>query len=83
MNPTTRAKAKKRTVFIITCMELDSGLLKPMTKVSTIMPITSSMIAALMMTVPTLLFSLPSSRSVWTVIPTDVAVIITPVKIAL
>ena len=48
--------------------------------VSTIRPSTSSMIAAESTMVPTLLFSLPSSRRVSTVIPTLVAVMMTPMK---
>ena len=50
------------------------------TKVSSTMPITSSIIAALKITVPTLPFSRPSSRSTSTVMPTEVAVIMVPIK---
>ena len=46
------------------------------------MPITSSMIAALRMVVPSSVFSLPSSLSVSTVIDTLVAVMITPINTA-
>ena len=47
---------------------------------STITPITSSIIAALIIIVPTLVCNFPSSRKTSTVIPTLVAVIITPTK---
>ena len=67
----------------MTISGFESGLLKPMTKVRTIIPITSSMMAALTMVVPTLLLILPSSCSEATVMLTLVAVIIVPIKTAL
>ena len=51
--------------------------------VSTRIPMTSSMMAALTMVVPTKPFSLPSSRSACTVILTEVAVMIQPIIMAL
>ena len=74
---------KNSTVCITTVSGFDSGFLKPITKVRTMMPITSSIIAALVMSVPTCSLMCPSSLSVCTVMPTDVAVSIVPIKIAL
>ena len=62
---------------------LDSGFLKPITKVRTMMPITSSIIAALRIVVPTFPFSLPISFNDSTVMLTEVAVRITPMNTAL
>ena len=59
-----------------------AGFLKPMTKVSSRMPSTSSMIAALRMVVPTLPLSLPISRRVSTVMLTEVAVMMVPMNTA-
>ena len=59
-----------------------SGFLNAMTKVRTIIPITSSIIAALKMVVPTFPFNLPNSFKDCTVMLTEVAVIITPINTA-
>ncbi len=56
---------------------------KPVRTVSTTMPSISSMTAAAIMAVPTRLLSLPISRSVSTVIETEVAVRTTPINAAL
>lgn len=55
---------------------------KPVSTVRTMMPSTSSMTAAAMIAVPTRLLSLPISRSVSTVIETEVAVRTTPINAA-
>ena len=52
----------------------------PITNVSTMMPITSSIMAAESTTVPTRPLSFPNSRNVSTVIDTLVAVMITPIN---
>ncbi len=83
MYPPTIAIMKKAIVLITTVPGCESGFLKPITKVRTIIPITSSMIAALTMVVPTLLLILPSSCRTATVILTLVAVIMVPMKTAL
>ena len=77
------ANTKNRTVLTSTVVGLESGLLNPITKVSTMMPMMSSMIAALNMVVPTCPFNLPISFSDSTVMLTDVAVRIVPTKTAL
>ena len=83
MKPTTSAMMKNSTVESTTLPGLDSGFLKPMTKVSTMMPMTSSMMAALRMVVPTLPFSFPISFRDCTVMLTLVAVMMTPMNTAL
>ena len=83
MKPTTSAMMKNSTVENTTLPGLESGFLKPITKVSTMMPITSSMIAALKMVVPTFPCSLPISFRDCTVMLTLVAVMMTPVNTAL
>ena len=80
--PSTIARAKNRMVEAATFSGLDVGSLKPMTTVSTMIPMTSSMMAAFKMVVPTSVFSLPSSFKACTVMLTDVAVRITPIKTA-
>ena len=77
------ANTKKKTVFFITDIGFESGLLNPITNVSTIIPITSSIIAALKIVVPTFPFSFPISFSDSTVILTEVAVKIVPTNTAL
>ena len=81
-NPTTIAAAKKASVIKIVTQGLAEGSLNPITTESTTMPITSSMIAAERMVVPTLPLSLPISLSVSTVIPTLVAARMTPTNTA-
>ena len=54
----------------------------PVTRLSAIIPITSSIIAALRIAVPTFVFSFPSSRMVSTVMPTLVAARIQPTNSA-
>ena len=61
-------------------MPVPSPELAPSTQVSTIMPMTSSMTAALTMVVPRKLFKWPNSCSVATVMDTLVAVIIVPIN---
>ena len=70
------------SVRTTTSIGLVSGFLKPMTKVSTMMPITSSMMALDIISVPISPLSLPSSFRVCTVMPTEVAVIIVPMNTA-
>ena len=82
-NPIPPAKMKNNPVLIITFKGFESGFLNPITKVSTTIPITSSMIAALTIVVPTVPFNLPISLRDWTVMLTLVAVIITPINTAL
>ena len=65
---------------MMTVPVFDSGFLIPITKVSTTMPITSSIMAAATTVVPTLLLRYPNSFKVSTVMLTEVAVIITPIK---
>ena len=81
--PLTIAIAKNRTALrmIIQTLVLVSFALK--TNVRTMMPMTSSMIAELTMVVPTVPFSLPSSLRAATVMLTEVADIIVPMKSAL
>ena len=61
---------------------LDAGSFIPTTKVRTTIPMTSSMIAALMIVVPVSDLRYPSSWREATEMLTEVAVMITPVKIA-
>ena len=55
--------AKNITVFMTTLPTLESGVLSPITKVRTIIPITSSITAALTIVVPILPLRCPISRS--------------------
>ena len=65
---------------LIACVGVAVPLLAPNTQVSTTMPMTSSMTAALTMVVPRKLFRCPSSCKVATVMDTLVAVIMVPMK---
>ena len=81
--PMPTATKKKSAVWISTPpMPVPSPELAPSTQVSTMMPMTSSMTAALTMVVPRKLFRWPSSCSVATVIDTLVAVMIVPMNSA-
>ena len=81
--PMPTATRKKSAVWISTPpMPVPSPELAPSTQVSTMMPMTSSMTAALTMVVPRKLFRWPSSCSVATVIDTLVAVMIVPMNSA-
>ena len=82
IKPTIIAKAKNASVLSSTQSGFDSGFLNPITKVSTKIPITSSMIAALRIVVPSSVLSLPISFRASTVMLTLVAVIITPMNTA-
>ena len=73
-------KIKNKAVFHKTVKGFTLVSLMLETKVSSTMPMISSIIAALKITVPTLPFSRPSSRSTSTVMPTEVAVIMVPIK---
>lgn len=87
INPTTKTNTKKRRIFRTTISGLAASaspcpLIPVRTERSTI-PRISSMIAALKRVVPVFVLSLPSSFSVSTVIPTEVAAKIIPTKQAL
>lgn len=82
IKPTTIAQTKNNRVEMPTFRGFEAGSLNPITTVSTIIPITSSMIAAFRIVVPTSVFSLPNSFRACTVMLTDVAVSITPIKTA-
>ena len=78
--PTTSTKAKNSTIWISTDTGLDSPELKALRMDSTTMPIMSSMRAALSSVVPVLVFSLPISFRVSTVMETEVAENTDPMK---
>ena len=81
--PTPMATRKNSTVWMSTPpMPVPSPELAPSTQVSTMMPMTSSMTAALTMVVPRKLFRWPSSCSVATVMETLVAVMMVPMNSA-
>ena len=80
--PTTMAAAKKAMVIKIVIQGLAVGSLNPITMERTTMPMTSSIMAADRMVVPTLPLSFPISLSVSTVIPTLVAARMTPTNTA-
>ena len=73
--------AKNPTIFSRTIPRLTESSAILVTIVSAMIPRTSSMIAAPRMAFPERVFSFPSSFSVSTVILTDVAVRMTPIKI--
>ena len=83
MRPTTTTRTKKATIRKRTEIGLTVGSVMADTRVSTTMPIMSSMMAAPRMAVPTLPLSRPISRRVSTVMETEVAVSTTPTKTAL
>ena len=72
------ANSKNSTVRSRTVSGRTEGSLKPMTTVSTMMPMTSSMMAALTMVVPTRPRRWPISRRASTVMETEVAVMMVP-----
>ena len=82
ITPAAIDTAKNNTVLIITEPGSDEGSFIPITNVSTMIPITSSIMAALIIVVPVSVFRYPSSCSEATVILTEVAVIITPMNTA-
>ncbi len=77
------AMTKKITTFSITVpmpAVLPEAPLMLITTVRTMMPMISSIIAALVIVIPTVSFNFPSSLSVATVILTDVADMIVPMN---
>ena len=78
----TAINTKYSTIFNTTVIGLTLVSFKLVTIVSTIIPMISSITAAPRIVVPTFPFSLPISRSVSTVILTDVAVSTTPTNTA-
>ena len=74
------AIAKNRIALRMIIQTLVSVSFELRTKVRTMMPITSSIIAELTIVVPTVPFSLPNSLSAATVMLTEVADIIVPMK---
>ena len=83
IKPATTEKTKNKRVLNNTDIILELGSLNPITMVRTMIPITSSIIAALTIVVPIISFSFPSSFKTCTVILTDVAVNTVPTKTAL
>ena len=75
--------ARKPNTFSVTVLILLEGSFMLSTKVSTTMPMISSIIAAESIVCPTRPLSTPISFSASTVMPTDVAVIIQPMNSAL
>ena len=81
-NPVIIAAIKNSTVFMTISRYPPFPVLTPRTTVRTIIPNTSSIIAALTIACPMSDFIFPSSLSVATVMLTDVAVKIVPMNIA-
>ena len=78
--PTTPTKTKKATILTKTTTMLTCAPARLVTTVSAIRPRMSSMRAAAKIVLPTLVESLPSSVRVSTVMLTEVAVRMTPMK---
>ena len=83
MNPPTIAQTKKAKIFKIIARYPPEPELTPKTIVKTIIPITSSIIAALTIVCPTSVLIFPSSFKTATEILTEVAVKIVPMNIDL
>ena len=75
-------KTKNRRIFNNTIPTLESPEENPVSTERTMIPIMSSIRAALSKIVPVLVFSLPISFNVSTVIPTEVAEKTAPTKAA-
>ena len=80
-NPATPPTIKNNTILINTSPILTSVLVALVTTVKAMTPKISSMMAAPKIALPARVFSFPSSFNVSTVILTDVAVRIIPIKI--